>query len=48
LHQFDDVEIGDINSLMLGGIEVLSGAKDALIEQIAVDLLTALLWNQHD
>jgi hypothetical protein len=47
LHELDDLQVGHIDLGVLGGIEVLLGVQDALLEEILVNLHPVLLGNQH-
>lgn len=47
LHELDDLEIGHIDLRVLGGIEILLGVQDALLEEILVNLHAVLLGYQH-
>jgi hypothetical protein len=47
LHELDDLQVGHIDLGVLGGIEVLLGVQDALLEEVLVNLHPILLGDQH-
>ncbi len=47
LHKLDDLKVGHIDLRVLGGIEILLGIQNALLEQILVNLHPILLGDQH-
>jgi hypothetical protein len=48
LHGLDHVDVGNLGELpAVLGVQVLEGDEDAILEELAVDLLAGLCGDQH-